>query len=164
MCVVLWIQIADNMYVRVTSEKAYILAYAHAYIHTSCALLTFIWICIRYNSSLGEYALIMCIIFCITFCIVAFNFAAICIFTCGPTWKLLTDISKLHRTHIHTYIQECKCQAYLDTHHTGECNTHHGRSGCRCRRRSGSGGCRRSRHPNSFKTFVIPYSVHIFTT
>ena len=107
------------MYLYVTSEKAYILVYAHTYIHTyihtSCTLLTFIWIWIRYNSSLGVDVVIMCIIFCITLCIVAFNFAAICIFTCGPTWKLLTDISKLHRTHIHTYIQECKWQAYILT-------------------------------------------------
>jgi hypothetical protein len=88
-------------------------AFIHTYINTSSTLLTFIWICVRCNSSLGEDVVIICIIFCITFCIVAFNFAAICIFTCGPTWKLLTDISKLHRTHIHTYIQECKWQAYI---------------------------------------------------
>ena len=103
-CVVLWIQITEKIYLYVTSEKAYILVYAHTYIHTSCTLLTltFIWICIRYNSSLGVDVVIMCIIFCITFCIVAFNFAAICIFTCGPTWKLLTDISKWK--HTPTYI------------------------------------------------------------
>ena len=117
MCVVLWIQMTEKMYLYVTSEKADILGYAHTYIHTSCTLLTltFIWICIRCNSSLGVNVVIMCIIFCITFCIVAFNFAAICIFTCGPTWKLVTDISKLHRTYIHTYIQECKWQAYILT-------------------------------------------------
>ncbi len=78
--------------------------YIHTYIHTSRTLQIFIWICVRYKRS-HEDVVIMCIIFCITFCIVASNFAAICIFTCGPTWKLLTDISKVvNNNHMHTFI------------------------------------------------------------
>jgi hypothetical protein len=85
------------MYVRVTSEKAYILVYAHTYIHiymhTSCTL-TFIWICVRNKSSLGVYVVIMSIIFCITFCIVAFQLRSDLHLHLRTNMKVFTDISK----------------------------------------------------------------------
>ena len=113
------------MYLYVTSEKAYILVYAHTYIHTyihtSCTLLTFIWVCIRYDSSLGVYALIMCIILCNTFYIVAFQLRSDLHLHLRTNMKVVNRYFKmktytyLQRTYIHTYIQECKWQAYILT-------------------------------------------------
>ena len=97
----------------------YILVYANTYIHTSCTLLTFIWICVRYNSSLGVDVVIMCIIFCITFCTVAFQLRSDLHLHLRTNMKVVNRYFKmktytyLHRTYIHTYIQECKWQAYI---------------------------------------------------
>ena len=128
MCAVLWIQITDIMYVRVTSEKAYILVYAHTYIHTyiytcihtSCTL-TSIWICVRCKSSLGLDVVVTCVIFCITLCIVAFKFCSDLHLHLRTNMKVVIKYFKmktytyLHRTYVHTYTQECKWQAYILT-------------------------------------------------
>ena len=61
----------------------------------------------------------MCIIFCITLCIVAFQLRSDLHLHLRTNMKVghryfkMKTYIYLHRTYIHTYKQECKCQAYI---------------------------------------------------